>query len=134
MSMANQSLGDLPEWNLGDLYAGPGDAHLAADIGKAEALAHDFGTRYRGKLEVATDGAWLVQAVRDYEALSDLLGRIGSFAQLYYVGDTTQAARAKFYGDTSQKLTDISAGLIFFELELNRIPDAVMEKALTDKG
>jgi oligoendopeptidase F len=134
MSMANQSLGDLPEWNLGDLYAGPGDAHLAADIGKAEALAHDFGTRYRGKLEVATDGAWLVQAVRDYEALSDLLGRIGSFAQLYYVGNTTQEARAKFYGDTSQKLTDISAGLIFFELELNRIPDAVMEKALTDKG
>ena len=39
MSMANQSLGDLPEWNLGDLYAGPEDAKLAADIARAEALA-----------------------------------------------------------------------------------------------
>ena len=96
MSMANQSLGDLPEWNLGDLYAGPEDAKLAADIAQAEVMARDFATCWRGKLEAATDGAVLAEAVRDYEALSDLLGRIGSFAQLYYVGDTTEAARAKF--------------------------------------
>jgi oligoendopeptidase F len=134
MSMANQSLGDLPEWNLGDLYAGPEDAKLAADIAQAEVMARDFATCWRGKLEAATDGAVLAEAVRDYEALSDLLGRIGSFAQLYYVGDTTEAARAKFYGDTSQKLTDISAGLIFFELELNRIANVVMDKALQEKS
>jgi oligoendopeptidase F len=134
MSMANQSLGDLPEWNLGDLYAGPDDARLVADIAKAEGLARDFAASYRGKLENAADGAVLAAAVRDYEALSDLMGRIGSYASLYYVGDTTDAQRAKFYGDTSQQLTDISAGLIFFELELNRIADAVMDKALEDQG
>jgi oligoendopeptidase F len=134
MSMANQSLGDLPEWNLGDLYAGPDDARLVADIAKAEGFARDFAASYRGKLENAADGAVLAAAVRDYEALSDLMGRIGSYASLYYVGDTTDAQRAKFYGDTSQKLTDISAALIFFELELNRIADAVMDKALEDQG
>ena len=134
MNMAPQGLGALPEWNLGDLYAGPDDAALAADLARADQMARDFAARWRGRLETANDGALLAQAVHEYEALSDLLGRIGSYAQLYYVGDTTEAARAKFYGDTSQKLTDISAGLIFFELEFNRIPDAVMEKALQDQG
>ena len=33
--------------------------------------------------------------------------------------------RAKFYGDISEKLTAISTDLIFFELELNQIDDAV---------
>lgn len=134
MNMAPQGLGHLPEWNLGDLYAGPDDAALAGDLVRADQMARDFAARWRAKLETANDGAVLAQAVHEYEALSDLLGRIGSYAQLYYVGDTTEATRAKFYGDTSQKLTDISAGLIFFELEFNRIPDAVMENALEDQA
>ena len=37
--------------------------------------------------------------------------------------------RAKFLGDLSQALTDLSTGLLFFELELNRIDDAVLEAA-----
>ena len=61
---------------------------------------------------------------------TSFLGRIGSFAQLYYVGDTTDPRRAKFYGDVNQRLTDIVTSLLFFELELNRIDDEVMAQAL----
>ena len=75
-------------------------------------------------------GADLAEALKAYEAISDLLGRTGSYAQLYYVGDTTDAARGKFYGDVSSKHTDISTQLLFFELELNRIDDAALEKAM----
>ena len=75
-------------------------------------------------------GAELAEALRDYEAISDLLGRTGSYAQLYYVGDTTDAKRGKFYGDVSAKLTEISTLLLFFELELNRIEDKAIEKAM----
>ncbi len=59
-----------------------------------------------------------------------MLGRIGSYATLYYVGDTTDAARQKFYGDINQKLNDLTTRLIFFELELNRIDDKDLEKSL----
>ena len=52
--------------------------------------------------------------------LSDLLGRTGSYAQLYYVGDTTDSRRGKFYGDVSAKLTEISTLLLFFERESRR--------------
>ena len=126
---AAQSLGPLPEWNLADLYAGPDAPEFAADMKTGERLAREFAETYRGKL-AGLDGAGLARALKEYEALSDLLGRTGSYAQLYYVGDTTDSQRGKFYGDVSAKLTDISTLLLFFELELNRIDDAALEKAM----
>jgi len=116
------ALGHLPEWNLADLYASPEDPKFAANMKKGEDLAKAFAEKYKGKL-ASLSGESLAQALKDYEALSDLLGRTGSYAQLYYVGDTTDAKRGKFYGDVSAKLTEISTLLLFFELELNRIED-----------
>ncbi len=58
------------------------------------------------------------------------MGRIGSYAYLNYVTSTADPARAKLFGDAQDKLTGISTQLLFFELELNRIDDAVMDAAL----
>jgi oligoendopeptidase F len=126
-------LGELPEWNLADLYTAPDDPKFAADMKKGEADARAFAETYRGKL-AALSGEELAAALRAYEALSDLLGRTGSYAQLHYVGDTTDAARGKFFGDVSAKLTDISTLLLFFELELNRIDDAALAEAMKVKA
>ena len=126
---ASATLGNLPEWNLADLYTSPDAAAFTADMQRGEAEAKKFAERYKGKL-AGLSGADLAEALRAYEAISDLLGRTGSYAQLYYVGDTTDPARGKFYGDVSSKLTDISTQLLFFELELNRIDDAALEKAM----
>ncbi|MGE3875186.1 MAG: M3 family oligoendopeptidase, partial [Parvibaculaceae bacterium] len=119
---ASKQLGSLPEWNLADLYASPDDPAFAADMKRGEAQARHFAERYKGKL-AGLSGEDLAKALKAYEGLSDLLGRTGSYAQLYYVGDTTDPKRAKFYGDASARLTDISAILLFFELELNKIAD-----------
>ena len=126
---AAQTLGPLPEWNLADLYASPDSADFARDMKKGEELSKAFAEKYRGKL-ASLDGAALAQALKDYEQISDLLGRTGSYAQLYYVGDTTDSQRGKFYGDVSAKMTEISTLLLFFELELNRVEDAALEKAM----
>ena len=58
------------------------------------------------------------------------MGRVGSFAYLNYVTNTADSARAKLFGDAQDKLTTISTQLLFFELELNRIGDEVMDAAL----
>ncbi len=128
MSLAPK-LENLPEWNLNDLYEGPDSSAFKADLEASGADALAFATRYNGKL-AGLDGASLASAVRDYEKLSDLIGRIGSYAQLYYVGDTSDSARSKFYGDVSSKITDVSSGLLFFELEMNLIDDAALEKSM----
>ncbi|MGE4246828.1 MAG: M3 family oligoendopeptidase, partial [Parvibaculaceae bacterium] len=127
---ASEKLGALPEWNLGDLYSGPDSTALKADLERGAGEAAVFTETWRGKLKDAAERGALAEAVKAYEDLSDLLGRIGSYASLYYVGDTTDPKRGKFYGDVQQKLTDISTGLLFFELELNRLDDATIEKAL----
>ena len=100
------ALANLPEWNLNDLYAAPDAPALKADIALAEKDCAAFSAHYKDKL-VQMDGAGLAASLKAYEALSDLLGRIGAYAQLYYVGDTTDSARAKFYGDINAKLTEL---------------------------
>ena len=130
----NEPLGPLPEWNLADLYPGIDAPEVAADLARAEIECAAFEEAYKGKLaEIAASaraGAGLGAAVARFEKIEDLLGRLMSFAGLLHAGDTTDAKRAKFYGDVQDKITAASTHLLFFTLELNRIDDALIEKAL----
>jgi oligoendopeptidase F len=127
-------LGALPEWDLTDLYPSMDSAEFASDLARGEAECKGFAETYRGKLDVLARGedapAALGAAVIRYEAVEDLLGRLMSYAGLVYSGDTTDPKRAKFYGDTQERLTAASSDLLFFTLELNRIDDAVLEAAM----
>jgi oligoendopeptidase F len=129
-------LGALPEWNLADLYPSMESELYAADLARAEAECKAFAAEYRGKLEeiARSDdaGTALAVAVRRYEAMEDLLGRIMSYAGLIYAGDTSDPIRAKFYGDAQDKITTASTDLLFFQLELNRIDSALLDKAMED--
>jgi oligoendopeptidase F len=135
-SAAPPDLGDLPEWNLGDLYAGIDAPEVKRDLDRAEAACREFETAFKGKLiAMATGpdaGAALADAVRRYETIDDLIGRLVSFAGLVYAGNTTDPVRAKFYGDVQERITAMSLHLLFFTLELNRIDDVVLEAAMAD--
>jgi oligoendopeptidase F len=128
---SSKALGALPEWNLGDLYASPEAAEFKADLARGAELAAEFASVYKGKL-AGFSGKQIGESLQAYERISDVLGRVGSYAQLYYVGDTTDAARAKFYGDVNAKLTEIFSTMLFYELELNRLDDAAIERASAD--
>jgi oligoendopeptidase F len=128
---AAAALGEMPEWNLGDLYASPDAPEVAADIEACKAEAKALQDNYQGKLvQIAGDGAKLAQAIADYENVAERMSRLGTFAGLYYSGDQSDGARAKFYGDTIEALTAIGRDLIFIELELNQIDEAVLAKAV----
>ena len=115
-SRATPDLGALPVWNLSDLYPSPTSSEFQRDLDKAAADAKHIAERYKGKLAVlGGDGAALAEAIKAYEALSDLMGRLGSYAGLLYAADTADPAKAKFYGDVQEKLTAISTDLLFFE-------------------
>ncbi|MDX2288462.1 MAG: M3 family oligoendopeptidase [Hyphomicrobiaceae bacterium] len=130
---ATAELGTMPEWNLSDLYAAPTAPEVERDLSAAAAAARSMKDRFQGKLAVAELTAdTLADAVLAYEALSDVMGKLGSYAGLLYAANQTDPVRAKFYGDVSEKLTAISTDLIFFELELNQIDDHVLAAALED--
>ena len=126
--------GKLPEWNLADLYSGIDAPEVARDLAKMDADCTAFETDYKGKLAEFTardgGGRWLAEAIRRYEAIDDLAGRLGSYAGLVHAGDSVDPAKSKFYGDISERLTAASTHLLFFGLELNRVDDDVIERAM----
>ena len=133
-SANDTDLGQLPEWNLSDLYNGPDDVAIANDLADASNDALRMKSRYQGHLaEIANDGAKLFAAIKEYEALADLAGKLGSYSGLYYTQNQADPARAKFNSDISEALTKLYTNLIFFELELNQIDDAVLAAALKQK-
>jgi oligoendopeptidase F len=127
----HNEFGNLPVWNLADLYPGNDSAELKSDLERARTEAKAFEADYKGKLDGLARHGGLVNAVKRIEALNDLTGKLGSYAFLQYVRNTQDPDSAKFMGDMNQDLTDLSTGLIFFGLELNRIDDAVIEAALS---
>lgn len=127
------ALGSLPVWKLEDLYPSPTAAEFTSDLERAEKDALAFEAKWKGKLSevAASDGdEGIGAALREYEALDDLLGRLASYAGLTYYSDMTNTANGKFFGDVQARLTDLSAHLLFFTLELNRIDDAVMNACM----
>lgn len=126
-------LGALPEWDLSDLYTAMDSSELTSDLERSQTEGETFEKKWKGKLEAASKSggkSGLGAALRQYEALEEVLGRIISFAGLTYFSDTSDPARAKFYGDIQSKVTDISSHLLFFPLEINRIDNAVIDEAI----
>ena len=131
-------LGDLPEWNLKDLYPGLDSPEVKWDLENSETRVVEFEAEFKGKLAALATrpdaGHALAAAVKRYEALDETMSRLMSFASLIYAGDTTDPVRAKFYGDMQERITTASLHLLFFMLELNRIDDAVLEAAMMDRA
>ena len=135
MSAANaqkghNQFGNLPTWDLNDLYPGKDSAEFKAALEEAKTLAARFESDYKGKLADLTKSGGLIKAIKDSEVLGDLTGRIGSFAFLQYAQRSTDPDRAKFMGDTNEALTNLSTRVLFFELELNRVDDAELDAAI----
>ncbi|MBY0354457.1 MAG: M3 family oligoendopeptidase [Rickettsiales bacterium] len=116
----------LPSWDLSDLYKGISDPSISRDIKRARQLAAAFEKSHKGMVQ-KLDAKALGEAIAAYDSLSDLLGRIGSYAQLVYAANMMDAEIAQFYQNSSEALTDISAHTLFFALELNKISDKKLE-------
>jgi oligoendopeptidase F len=121
----------LPTWDLRDLYPAPDAPELAADLDRAEGLAKDFAAARAGKLAMYS-GAELAGAIAAYERIEEVLGRVRSYAQLLFSGNSADANVGKFYQSMSERTTTISSHLIFFTLELNRLEDAELEAKFAD--
>ncbi|MXU65253.1 M3 family oligoendopeptidase [Oceanomicrobium pacificus] len=119
---AGGALGDLPEWNLDDLYTGQDAPELARDLDWLEGECAAFAADYEGKLDTLDADAMLA-CIRRWEKIGEVEGRIMSYAGLRYYQNTVDAERAKFMSDMQATLTDHSTQLVFFSLELNRISD-----------
>ncbi|WP_299403697.1 M3 family oligoendopeptidase [uncultured Roseobacter sp.] len=119
---AASPLGDLPEWNLDDLYTGEDAPELKRDLDWLEQACASFAADYEGKL-AELDAPGFLDCVLRNEKINQVAGRIMSFAGLRYYQLTTDADRAKFMSDLQEKITNFTTPLVFFTLEINRLAD-----------
>ena len=125
-SAVTVTLGDLPEWDLSDLYSGPDAPEFASDMERLETSCAEFAAAYEGKLR-DLDAAAMRNCILSYEEIDLTADRIMSFAGLRYYQDTTDADRVKFLSDAQDRITAATTSLVFFTLEINRIDDNVLE-------
>ncbi|WP_299839926.1 M3 family oligoendopeptidase [uncultured Jannaschia sp.] len=125
-SPAGEPLGDLPDWNLDDLYTGQDAPQLLADLDWLEAECRAYAADYENRL-AELDAAEMLRAIERNEKIDEVAGRIMSYAGLRYYQETTNGERAKFMSDMQDRITVMTTPLVFFALEFNRIEDDAYE-------
>jgi len=118
-------------WDLSDLYAGPDDPKIDADLDAAHANAESFAKRYRGRI-AELSAAERVDAVDALEDLNEPLARAGAYAGLLFAADTATARNGALLQHVQERSSDIRNLLLFFELEWVALEDDAAAKRLAD--
>jgi oligoendopeptidase F len=119
------------EWDLGDLYAGPDDPSIDADLGEALAEAERFAERYRGKLATIS-AADLEAAVAALETIHVHATRAAVYSHLLFAADTSDPRHGALLQHVQERSTEIRNKLLFFELEWVALEDEHAELLLAD--
>jgi oligoendopeptidase F len=118
-------------WDLSDLYAGPDDPRLDADLARSIESATRFAAQYRGR--VATLGAAELAAAMDaLEALQEPATRAAAYAQLLFASDTAEPKHGALLQRVQERGTEVRNALVFFELEWVAVDDARADALLGD--
>lgn len=125
--------GDLPEWDLRDLYPSPDGPEYDRDMTWLGQACADFAARYEGKL-AGLSAAEMLACVEAYEAIEIVAGRLMSYAGLRYYQNTMDSERAKFMADAQDEVTTATTALVFFTLEFNRLDEAHLAGLMADNS
>ena len=87
----SDNLGNLPEWDLSDLYTAEDAPELQRDLEWLEKACAAFAADYEGKL-ADLDAPGLLKCIERDEKISGVAGRVMSFAGLRYYQKTTDSA------------------------------------------
>ncbi len=130
--MSTTALQDVA-WDLEPLVDGDGPAGADRQLAEAQKRADAFAAAHAGKV-AALDGAGLAAAMDELAAISELVGRAGSYASLRFSTDTADPANGALLQRVQEQGTAIETTLLFFELEWAALDDARAEELLAADG
>jgi oligoendopeptidase F len=121
-------------WDLSDLYSGLKDKRIERDLKNLIKRSEAFEKKYRGKINTSSvKPGTLLNAVKELESISELVGKLLSFAYLMFAADTSKPEHGAFLQRTQEKATEARKHLMFFELEWIGLNDKTARKLLEDK-
>jgi len=120
-------------WDLTPLVDGDEEHGVERALDEARERAERFAAAHAGRIaELDADG--LRAAMRELAAISELLGRCGSYAMLRFSTDTSDPARGAQLQLVQERATEIETKLLFFELEWAALDDARAQELLAGDG
>ena len=126
-------LGEMPEWDLSDLYSSASAKEIEKDLKSVKKLSESFASKYENKLSTLSATEMLI-CLRSQEKITGLMGRLMSFAALRYYQMTTDVSRTKLLSDIQDKITQLSAKIIFFSLEFNTLDESHLNDMLNENS
>jgi oligoendopeptidase F len=120
---------EAASWDLEPLVGGRGADGVVEMLTEARDRAEAFAQRHRGSVgELDAEG--LADAMHEFAAIEDLVGRAGSYAVLRFSLDTTDPERGALMQRAAELSAEIETTLVFFELEWNQVPDERADELL----
>jgi oligoendopeptidase F len=120
--MTKQNIKTPPSWNLSDFYSSTKDKKISSDLKKIAAETTKFSKSFVTKI-AKLDAPKLFEAIKKYEEICELIGKVSCYSQLLYASDLSNQNNISFYQNINEKLSEHESKLIFFTLELNQIDD-----------
>ncbi len=115
------NINDMPTWQLTNLYPSDDCKELQDDFQSAKDIIQDI-LLAKGKI-TSYDSNELLAVIKKYEKLSNIMGKISSYAGLRFSQKSEDTQTIQFYQNIKEKLNVITSDIIFLSLELNNIED-----------
>ena len=110
-------------WELDDLYRGPNDPKITADIQEALSAAENYHRTYHDRLLAADcTPETLIQALRTLETIHTTLLRLNAYAYLAFTVATDDDVLKSLHAKCQEITAQAENLLLFFELEIQQIP------------
>ncbi len=104
---------------------------MQRQLDEALTRADAFAAAYNGQL-AELDSAGLATAMHELAAISELVGKAGSFASLRFATDSDDPTRGALLQLVQERATGLETKLLFFELQWAALPDEHAESLLAD--
>ena len=118
-------------WDLSALFSSPDDPKVEESWVAANAAADRFGEAYRGKV-ADLSATELLTAIEAIEGIYQTVAKPMGYAHLRFATDSGDAAVGAFMQKQSERGTELSVKLMFFELELQKVSAEVMDALIAD--
>ena len=118
-------------WDLSDLYTGPDDPAIDADLDRALERAGDFASRHRDAV-ASLSAVGLAAAIDELESLNEPVVRAACYSQLLFAADTSDPRHGALMQRVQERISEIKNTLLFFELEWVAVESGTADALLGD--
>lgn len=116
-------------WDLSRLYVSPTDPRIDADLKSARRKAQKLRSKYLGKI-AELPPAETRRLIDGLDETAGLLNKLFGYAYLLFSADTQTEDNKKLYARIQGEVPDIKNETVFFDLEIQRMPENAYQKLL----